>query len=57
MNVKILKLIEKDAKMSISDIAAVTGLSAAEVEAEILEMDYLEVVELTSQNAKRLLKL
>jgi DNA-binding Lrp family transcriptional regulator len=44
MNVKILKLIEKDAKMSISDIAAVTGLSAAEVEAEILEMENAGII-------------
>ena len=39
MNVKILKLIEKDAKMTIDDIAAVTGLTADAVAAEIAEME------------------
>ena len=39
MNTKILKLIEKDAKMSIEDISAVTGLKAEEVSSEIAEME------------------
>ena len=39
MNTKILKLIEKDAKMSIEDIAAVAGVSVSEAAAEIAEME------------------
>ena len=39
MNIKILKLIEKDAKMSAEDIAAVVGISAVEAAAEIAEME------------------
>ncbi len=39
MNEKILKLIEKDARMDSADIATVTGLSAEEVKKEISEME------------------
>ena len=39
MNVKILKLIEKDSRMSVKDMAIVTGLSEEEVMAEISEME------------------
>ena len=39
MNTKILKLIEKDAKMSVGDIAAVTGLTEEAVTAQIEEME------------------
>ena len=39
MNTKILKLIEKDAKMSIEDIAAAAGVTTAEAAAEIAEME------------------
>ena len=39
MNVKILKLIEKDAKMSVEDIAAIVGLEAAVVASKIAEME------------------
>ena len=38
MNTKILKLIEKDAKMSIEDIAAAAGVSAEAAAAEIAEI-------------------
>ena len=38
MNVQILKLLAKDARMSINDIATVTGLSEPEVSAQIDEM-------------------
>ena len=38
MNVQILKLLAKDARMSISDIATVTGLGETEVSNEINEM-------------------
>ena len=39
MNVKILKLLEKNARMSCEDIATATGLSENEVEKEIAEME------------------
>ncbi len=39
MNIKILKLLEKDARMSIADIATVTSLTEDEVRAEIAEME------------------
>ena len=38
MNLQILKLLEKDARMTTGDIATVTGLTADEVEKEIREM-------------------
>ncbi len=38
MNVQILKLLAKDARMSIADLATVTGLGEQEVSAEIKEM-------------------
>ena len=44
MNTKILRLIEKDAKMSIEDISAVTGLSAAAVADEIEEMEEAGII-------------
>ncbi len=39
MNVKILKLLEKNARMETQDIATVTGLSEYEVKREISEME------------------
>ncbi len=39
MNVKILKLLEKNARMEISDIATVTDLTEDEVRREIAEME------------------
>ncbi len=39
MNVKILKLLEKNARMEIADIATVTSLSEDEVRREISEME------------------
>ncbi|MBQ8689669.1 MAG: Lrp/AsnC family transcriptional regulator [Clostridia bacterium] len=39
MNTKILKLLEKDARISVSDIAAALGISSAEVEGRIGEME------------------
>lgn len=39
MNVKILKLLEKNARMAEEDIATVVGLSADEVKREISEME------------------
>lgn len=39
MNIKILKLLEKNARMDISDIATITGLSESEAEEEIREME------------------
>lgn len=39
MNVKILKLLEKNARMETKDIATVTGLSEEEVKREISEME------------------
>jgi len=44
MNTKILKLIEKDAKMSIEDIAAAAGVSAEEAAAEIAEMESAGII-------------
>ena len=44
MNIKILKLIEKDAKMSIDDIAAAAGVSEAEAAAEIAEMESAGII-------------
>ena len=44
MNTKILKLIEKDAKMSFEDISAVTGLTVEEVSAEVAEMEAAGVI-------------
>ena len=38
MNLQILKLLEKDARFTIEDLATVTGLTNAEVEREITEM-------------------
>ena len=38
MNLQILKLLEKDARFTIEDLATVTGLTNAEVEREIAEM-------------------
>ena len=39
MNKKILKLLAKNARMSVEDIALTTGLSKEEVKAEIFEME------------------
>ena len=39
MNTKILKLLEKNARMEVSDIASVTGLTEEEVKREISEME------------------
>ena len=39
MNVKILKLIENDARMEIKDIATIVGLTEEEVHSEIKEME------------------
>ncbi|MBR2466650.1 MAG: Lrp/AsnC family transcriptional regulator [Clostridia bacterium] len=39
MNKKILKLLEKNARISDADIATITGLSESEVKAEIKEME------------------
>ena len=39
MNVKILKLIEKDARMSVDDIATVCGIEPAEAARELAEME------------------
>ena len=39
MNTKILKLLEKDARMSADDISVITGLDVKEVESEIAEME------------------
>ena len=44
MNVKILKLLEKNARMEIADIATVTGLSEDEVRREISEMEKAGVI-------------
>ena len=40
MNVKILKLLEKNARMQSADIATVTGLTVEEVDREIAEMEH-----------------
>ena len=44
MNVQILKLLEKDARICVADLAAATDLTTAEVEAEIREMEQLGIV-------------
>lgn len=44
MNVKILKLLEKNARMEIADIATVTGLSENEVRCEISEMEKAGII-------------
>ena len=44
MNMKILKLLERDARMTAEDIAAVTGLSPDEVRADILDMEKERVI-------------
>ncbi len=44
MNTKILKLLEKDARMSIADIATVTSLTEAEVKSEIDEMEKCGII-------------
>ena len=44
MNVKILKLLEKNARMEIADIATVTGLGEDEVRREISEMEKAGVI-------------
>ena len=44
MNVKILKLLEKDARMSLSDLAAATGLTESEVQTEIREMEKAGII-------------
>ena len=44
MNVKILKLLEKNARMEIADIATVTGLSEDEVRREISEMEKAGII-------------
>ena len=44
MNVKILKLLEKNARMDIADIATVTDLTEEEVRAEIAEMEKAGII-------------
>ncbi len=44
MNIKILKLLEKDARMAVEDIATVTGLTEAEVKSEIAEMEATGII-------------
>ena len=44
MNTKILKLIEKDAKMTVEDIAAAAGIDAAEAAREIAEMESAGII-------------
>lgn len=44
MNVKILKLIEKNARMTVTDIATATGLAEAEVAREIGEMESAGII-------------
>ena len=44
MNTKILKLLEKNARMEISDIASITGLTENEVRGEIEEMEKSGVI-------------
>ena len=44
MNTKILKLIEKDAKMTLEDIAAAAGIDAAEAAREIAEMESAGII-------------
>ena len=44
MNLKILKLLEKDARMSVADLATVTGLGEEEVKREISEMERAGII-------------
>lgn len=44
MNLKLLKLIEKDARMSVADLATVTELSEAEVTRELSEMEKAGII-------------
>lgn len=44
MNVKILKLLEKNARMDIADIATVTGLAEKEVADEIRDMEETGII-------------
>lgn len=44
MNTKILKILEKNARATVEDIAVVTGLSEQEVRAEISEMESAGVI-------------
>ena len=44
MNTKILKILEKNARATVEDIAVVTGLSKQEVRAEISEMESAGVI-------------
>ena len=44
MNTKILKLLEKNARMEISDIATVIGAEESEVEKEIREMEETGII-------------
>lgn len=44
MNTKILKLIEKDAKMTVADVAAAAGVSVDEAEREIAEMENAGII-------------
>ncbi len=44
MNIKILKLLEKNARISSADIATVTGLSEDEVREEIREMEAAGII-------------
>ena len=44
MNVPILKLLEKDARMCVADLSAATGLAEAEVETEIREMEKAGII-------------
>lgn len=44
MNTKILKLIEKDAKMAVEDIAVAAGVDAAEAAREIAEMENAGII-------------
>ena len=44
MNIKILKLLEKNARMDYADIAAVCDLSVAEVESEVAEMEKAGII-------------
>ena len=44
MNIKVLKLIEKDARMTTQDIATITGLSEEEVRTEVYEMEKAGII-------------
>lgn len=44
MNTKILRILEKNARATVEDIAVVTGLSEQEVRAEISEMEFAGVI-------------